>query len=243
MQGTAIPRCYASILVNPSPADSGVPEASVYGLILEDVGGVDLSNVDVSSGDYTALGHCLMAAVHQFPAYGVLHADIRSANIVISSPTRIVVLDFGHAILRTADINDEDWEERVERREETVAIGFILQKRHIRDMSPLDNRGTELQSCFNGCIGQYSNDWIERWYHDVHLTEPIDESIPIQERLHWRLRDEVAGWFDSRLPAPLHYLVPRPGSPESHAVPTSWLPVHSMQENYCAYEERRTQNM
>lgn len=41
--GRVIPRCYAFVQVMPLPADCRVPEATVYGLILEDLGGMDVT--------------------------------------------------------------------------------------------------------------------------------------------------------------------------------------------------------
>src|ERR1700733_2916249 len=111
MQGAIIPRCYASVRVIPSPADSHISQAFVYGLLLEDVGGLDLTKFDPPMGDYVSLGHSLMAAVFTFPAYGVLHRDIRSPNILISPPSRISIIDFGHAKIRTSD---EEWKQEVQ---------------------------------------------------------------------------------------------------------------------------------
>lgn len=86
-----------------------MPQANVYGLILEDVGGINLANYSPSMGDYSSLGNSLMAAVSTFPSHGVTHADIRSENILLSSPNRIVLIDFGHAILRGIGVTDEKW--------------------------------------------------------------------------------------------------------------------------------------
>lgn len=136
MQGTVIPRCYASVQVVPSAADGEVPQSFVYGLIFEDVGGVDLTDFDSSTGDYNALGHSLLAAVASFPAYGVLHQDIREGNILIS-PTRIVILDFGNAVLRKPFMSDEQWRQRVEFHSEVEIARMLLRNGRIRDMTPV----------------------------------------------------------------------------------------------------------
>lgn len=130
MQGSILPHCYASVQVVPSPADAQVPELSVYGLILEDVGGVDLEVFDRSTApDRAMLGHTLMAAIACFPAFGVLHCDVRSGNILMCSPpvpTRVVILDFGHATLRKPYMSNEKWHQIVQDEDELNAIRFIL---------------------------------------------------------------------------------------------------------------------
>jgi len=110
----------------------------VYGLLLEDVGGLDLTKVDPSMGDYVSLGHFLMAAVFTFPAYGVLHHDIRSPNILISPSSRISMIDFGHAKIRKAGVSDGEWKEEVQEEQEIAALRFLLNKRRVRDRSPFD---------------------------------------------------------------------------------------------------------
>jgi hypothetical protein len=50
MQGSIIPRCYASVQVVPLAANSQVPEALVYELMLEEVDSVDLTEFDPSTG-------------------------------------------------------------------------------------------------------------------------------------------------------------------------------------------------
>lgn len=140
LQGTIIPKCYTAVQVVPSSSDSQVPKSFVYGLILEDVGGVDLTEIDAPTNDYTSLGHLLMAAVYTFPAYGVLHSDIRSHNILLSPPHRIVIIDFGHATLRNQTVTEEEWKAKVEDTDEVEALRWILHHRHVRDHSPFDLR-------------------------------------------------------------------------------------------------------
>ena len=77
-------------------------------------------------------GHSLMAAVYSFSLHGVIHNDMRSDNILIS-PNRIVLIDFGQAILRGETEDDEHWAKKVELEEEVEALRRILDHREIRD--------------------------------------------------------------------------------------------------------------
>lgn len=148
-----------------------------------------------------------MAAVYTFPSYGLMQRDVRSSNILIS-PSRVAIIDFGEAILREEGVSDDEWNAQVRTEDEDEAVRFILNNRHIRDRTPFDNRYTD----FTGTIRQYSEEWKRRWYNKVSEAEgkhPDD--------LEWFVKDDVAIWLDTR-PLPSQcFLVPRPGSPESHA--------------------------
>lgn len=222
MQGSIIPRCYASVQV--MLPDSQIHEASVYGLILEVIDAVDLTEFDPLTGNYASLGHALMAAIYTFPSYGVLHRDIRSQNILIS-PARIVIIDFGQALLRKEGLSDDKWKKRIKYEDEVEALRLILNNRHIRDHSPFDSRQRVPEtSCggFNATVRQFSEEWKRRWYHKVPLAE--DGRM---KGLEWTAKDNVIAWLDSRPPPPQCFLIPRPGSPDSHA-PKLEFALHSV---------------
>lgn len=203
--------------MEPSPDDRDVAEALVCGIILEDVGGFDLTSYEPSIGDCTALGHFLMATVSTFPAHGVLHADIRSHNILLCLPERIVLIDFGNAILKGVDIPDEEWEEEIKEEDEMGALQYVFDKRRFRERSPFDSRPAVVFSehqVTNNNVGRYSKEWAYRWYDEVPQTE--DETEDEDNRERWRLKPEVAAWIDSRGDPPQCYTIPRPGSPASH---------------------------
>jgi len=217
-----MPRCYASVRVTPLPADNHIPQTFVFGLILEDIDGVDLPQFDPSAGDYghyASLGHSLVAAVYTFPEYGVLHCDIRSHNILIS-PTRISLIDFGEANVRKAETTDEEWKTEV-REEEVVGLRILLTHRRIRDRTPVDTRHRCPEEKIpwhtmvsNTVVRQYSPEWRKRWYNEVPQPSVKCRNREVELSL-WILKDDVATWLDSRPPPPQCFLTPRPGSPES----------------------------
>jgi hypothetical protein len=143
MQGSIIPWCCASVQVVPLPADCRIPEATVYGLILEDVGGVDITQFDPTSGDYALPVRALMAAVYTFPTYSVIHRNVQEPNILLRSPARAALLDLGQALLRQAGMSDEEWAEEVEAVDDINRLRYILNGRRIRDKTPFDSRGRE----------------------------------------------------------------------------------------------------
>lgn len=233
MQGSVIPRCYASVQVVPPPSDSEVSQAFVYGLILKDVDGVNLTEIEPSTGDYASLGHSLMASVALFPTYGVLHQDIREGNILIS-PTRIVILDFGNAVLKKPFMSDEQWRQRVEFESEVDTARFILNHGRIRNMTPICSPlvsadGRPLPPFriifFNDTVRQFSKEWARRWYHEAPQAE-VEKGTKDHPILEWIIKDDVRAWLKSLPPPPHRFLVPRPGSPESH-VPKLAFPLPS----------------
>ncbi|KAF8512743.1 hypothetical protein BU17DRAFT_53861, partial [Hysterangium stoloniferum] len=109
LQGAIIPRFYGAVVVSsPDITPQNVPEALVYGIIIEKIDATPLPSVDPSSHNFSSLGHSLMAAVYSFSSHGVIHHDVRSGNILIS-PMRIVLIDFGEAILRGDNEDDQQW--------------------------------------------------------------------------------------------------------------------------------------
>lgn len=79
-----------------------------------------------------------MTLVQSFPSHGILHTDIRSANILItdSVPCRAVLLDSVNAQLRSASDMDENWEERARMEDEVEGLRRILDNRGVREKSP-----------------------------------------------------------------------------------------------------------
>jgi serine/threonine protein kinase len=71
----------------------------------------------------SSLGHSLMAAVYSFSLHGVIHNDMRSGNILIL-PNRIVLIDFGQAILRSDIEDDKHWAKR--KRKLRLSAGYRI---------------------------------------------------------------------------------------------------------------------
>lgn len=173
LQGSVLPRFYGSVQVEPSSGDHDFPKVALYGIILEDVGAVDLSKYDLSVGDYTALGYSLVAAVSTFLAHGVVHGDIRSHNIILSSDDRTVLIDFGNSTLRTAEATDKEWEEEIDFKGNISVLQYLLHNRQIRPLSPLDTRTNVALSFhhFNNVgLRDKPANWLKQYYDDVPRT-------------------------------------------------------------------------
>ena len=198
----------------PDTPHRDVAETLVYGIIIENVDAAPLPSVDGSSHDVSSLGHSLMAAVYSFSLHGVIHNDMRSDNILIS-PNRIVVIDFGQAILRGETEDDEHWAKKVELEEEVEALRRILDHREIRDCTPyIPAKSFRGFYHFNYAVSIQRESWRKRWYEKVgSVPEIFDDEDESEQPAWWTLKKEVQAWLISRPHPPESFKVPRPGSP------------------------------
>lgn len=193
---------------------------------------MDLNELDTSGGDYVALAHTLMTAVHTFPWYGVLHHDIRSGNILISrqpsGSTRMILIDFGHSVLRPPTVTDKQWARMIDNEGELEELRWILNNQGIRDRTPNHFRWrsssdaspslTTIKVC-NMELRQrmYPTRWKLRWFNKGPGDSEAEKPDIVNVLPEWLLKDDIAAWLDSRPPPPHCFLIPRPGSPPSHA--------------------------
>jgi serine/threonine protein kinase len=155
--------------------------------------------------------------------YGVLHGDIRSGNILIS-PVRSVLIDFGHAVLRELNATEEEWEEQVDRNDEVEALRRILNRRGLRDSSPVEpepyyNPRRQGFFEFNERVEKYETEqWRRRWYNQVHLKPEVPEESVVKDGpivpARWELKADVQEWLKSRPSPPECFTLSRPGSPD-----------------------------
>jgi serine/threonine protein kinase len=210
-----IPRCYGAVGVSPPDTPHReVAETLVYGIIIGNIDAALLPSVDLSSHYFSSLGHSLMAAVYSLSLHGVIHNDMRSGNILIS-PNRIVLIDFGPAILR-GDIEDhEHWAKKVELEEEVEALRRILHHHEIRNCTPyIPAKLFRGFYHFNYTVSIQRESWRKRWYDKVgSVPEIFDDEDEDEQPAWWTLKKEVQAWLTSRSHPPESFKVPRPGSP------------------------------
>jgi serine/threonine protein kinase len=202
------------VVSSPDISPGNVAESLVYGIIIEKIDATSLPSVDPHSYDFSSLGHSLMAAVYSFASHGVIHNDMRSDNILIS-PKRIVLIDFGQAILRDDNQCDEEWVEQVDMEEEVEALRRILHQREIRDCTPyIPTKGYRGFFHFNHNVSLQRESWRKRWYDQIGtIPDNGDDDGKSEQPAFWTLKKEVQVWLDSRPNPPESFKVPRPGSP------------------------------
>jgi len=172
-QGTHIPQCFGAVCVA-EPDDlvpHDVPEAQVDGLLLEYIDGQTLATcakwpVHPSFG---RLGRAMMALAASMPHAGVLHGDVRSANIMVTPDfSRIVLIDFGHAVLREKGQSDEGWWECVMDEDQPGATACILHDRNIRVRTPpRPTKGVSLEEDEYHTRQSMPRELMRRWFQPL----------------------------------------------------------------------------
>jgi serine/threonine protein kinase len=161
LQGTGIPRFYASGTVHPSSIKNDPRPISPPFILLEYIEGYDLNTVDPKLISRT-LARRLLHTIHMLGQSGVAHTDLHKSNILFAhdpvspalSPgtpfTRAVVMDFGQALLRDDSDSDEDWREAVEFQDDFGRASEYMQQVGARDDNPIrpDNFAASTVTCF-----------------------------------------------------------------------------------------------
>ena len=219
LQGAGILRCYGSVQFTPSNAIH-LPQLAVNGILLEYFPGERLSSFrPFSSVTYSRLFRPVMASAASFPSLGVIHDDIDKHNILINS-NRAVLIDFGEAVLRTEDIDDEKWDDMFVESHDLDSVRHLLNISGFRDRSPKrpfwGTRGVYI--AFNQWVHYGNREWRRRWYRQL-LPDMDDEKLTPPREPMYELKDDVRAWLDSRPDVdknhepPESFMVARPGSP------------------------------
>lgn len=198
-------------------------DPQIYGLILEYVDGVTLQSivdgVTLGSLKYPRLDyvpHSLLEIAYAMGSHGVIHGDIRLGNILVT-PTQAVLIDFGHATIRSDNMSDTTWDDEVEKEDDLGAVQQFLHRHRVRDISPFlpEDADGDIAG-FNDNMMYEEERWRNRWYDQV-APDPNSENRPRTEGedmvQQWALKPEVKVWRDTRSPAPERWRIPRPGSP------------------------------
>lgn len=230
LEGRFIPLCYAAVQIEPAEEDRNVPEANIYGLLLEDVGGVDLAQFDSTGHDFTASGHALLAAMCTVAPSGVLHHDIRSGNVIArpasassnSTLNQLILIDFGHAWLKGGDTGrsqtDEAFETEALSMGEVNHLAHILHRNSVRTRSPFDTRysaGNGYHDAKNEKLWNFPEKDLQRWFDELprELDDPQPDPLKSTRDI-WRTKPAVLQWLATRPDGIEGIYVRRPGSPD-----------------------------
>jgi hypothetical protein len=149
LQGIGIPRCYVTGTVTYGSPD-GIRARPVHPpfLLLEYIEGQTLDAVDPSLVP-RGLAHRLLQIMRRFEDADMIHSDIHKKNIVFSHEpaaqplppgtpfSRVVVLDFGQAIIRAPDTPEDGWKMTVEFEGDFSRVCQHLELAGIRDEDPV----------------------------------------------------------------------------------------------------------
>jgi serine/threonine protein kinase len=201
LQGVCIPKFYGSTEFDESvPMPRGI-HPKVRGILLEFIDGTTLEEVDNQSPlalNHQNIGDAVVNCLERIARLGVMHGDVRLANVIIRRDGRVFLLDFAYAAIRPDGIRDEEWDKRVEERDEVPFMKLLLDEKKLRDRTPPspypDGRGD--YSRFNCLIDRARESWRDKYYEPATL----DSGYYIQEDdegntvtfffPQWRLKEE-----------------------------------------------------
>ena len=135
LQGTSIPTFYGTTSFDAETLSEMPPGiiTEVKGILIEFIEGQSLDQIHEDStiaGRFPSIGRSAVTCFESIVSYGVLHGDVRVANLVVrNSDGRVFLIDFAHAVKRKAEEDDDHWQERVRCEREADAMRCFLFKR------------------------------------------------------------------------------------------------------------------
>lgn len=111
LQGVSVPRFYGTTLFDPTSELPFGIDTDVPGILLELIDGMTLEDIDIQSSLATEYPHIAEAALECFNKivrFGVIHNDVRLANMMVNNVGRIYLIDFAFSCFRGAGASDED---------------------------------------------------------------------------------------------------------------------------------------
>ena len=169
LQTSCVPAFYGTTLFDetselPLDIDTDVP-----GILLEFVDGMTLEDIDIQSSLSTQYPHIAEAAHECFNKiirFGVIHNDVRLANIMVNNVGRIYLIDFAFALFRGECISDEDWDKCIAKQEEAFETKVLLHEKGLRDRTPCQPYSDKLgdYSLYNGFIRNAKEVWRLKYY-------------------------------------------------------------------------------
>ena len=175
LQGLYIPNFYGTTLFDqtselPLGIDTDVP-----GILLEFIDGMTLEDIEIQSTLSTEYPHIAEAALECFnkiTLFGVIHNDIRLANIMVNNIGRICLIDFAFALFRATGVSDEDWDKCVDEQGEVSEVKFLLDKKGLRDRTPpmpyLNKFGSYLS--YNISTANARESWRLKYYEPANFV-------------------------------------------------------------------------
>jgi serine/threonine protein kinase len=178
LQGTSIPRFYGTTLFDETcEMPSGI-ESEVLGILLECVDGTTLEDILDTESCLTSHPYIGQAAVDCFDKitqFGVLHGDVRLANLMINISGRVYLIDFAFASFRPAHVVDRMWDQRVSEQQESYQLKLLLHKKGLRDRTPVQPYSDYQGSYwfYNRLLEKEREDWRLKYYQPSDFEHSV----------------------------------------------------------------------
>jgi serine/threonine protein kinase len=169
LQGISVPTFYGTTLFDETSQLAPGVDTKVLGILLQFIDGVTLEELHSLSTLITRNPHIGQIAVDclvRTTSFGVLHGDIRLANIMVCNNGRVYLLDFGFASFRGQGVSDQDWERRVVQLGGVLKMKIYLDEKELRDQTPPEPYSTHVGDYFpyNHFIQMKREAWKLKYY-------------------------------------------------------------------------------
>jgi len=168
LQGISVPRFYGTTLFDETcEMPSGI-ESEVVGILLELVDGMTFEEIlDTESclANHPYIGEGAVDCFDKIIRCGLLHGDIRLANLMINNSGRVYLIDFAFASFRV-HVTDEMWNKQISYEQESYQFKLLLHKKGLRDRTPVqpysDYQGSYWY--YNRLLEKEREDWRLKYY-------------------------------------------------------------------------------
>jgi hypothetical protein len=173
LQGHCIPTFYGETEFDETCAQAEGVDTYVRGILVEFIEGSLLEEIEVDSPIAVAnphIGQRIFDLFRKIAELGILHNDVRPANVMVRNDGRVFLIDFAQAIFRgDKNFSANHWAERVRAWGELDIMARMLDEKQLRDItppapSPDSARGYSSLWEYNKKVGRGRETWREKYY-------------------------------------------------------------------------------
>jgi serine/threonine protein kinase len=210
LQGHYIPRFFGVTTFDGVSLPAGI-QNDVPGILLEFIDGISMEEIDIESTFAVVHPHIGQSAVNCFEkvtSLGVLHGDIRLANLVVRKEDgKVFLLDFALSTFRRDDEMNDEWKEHVRSENEVPTIKDFLQRRQLRDRTPIEpfTFGHKGYAYYNSMIMTSPKGWRDKYFEEIEEFPDVDIQVDengttwLYESPNWRVKQGPAAERRQRL--------------------------------------------
>jgi serine/threonine protein kinase len=196
LQGSCIPKFYGSMEFDESASMPPFIDLEVHGILIEFIDGITLEDVDSKSLKCPHVGEAVILCLEKIFPFGILHGDVRPANVMVRLDGHIFLIDFAYAKIRRDDETDEGWCEYASSRNEVQVMKNILHMKKIRNRTPPApySNGDDGYWSFNEVIEAERESWRAKYYEPITFDSDTEDDVDITTSpgflFLWRLKEE-----------------------------------------------------
>jgi tRNA A-37 threonylcarbamoyl transferase component Bud32 len=178
LQAFSVPTFYGTTLFDETSELPLNIDTDVRGILLEFIDGINLEEIDIQSSlstQYPYIAEAAHECFNKIVRFGVIHNDVRLANIMVNNVGRIYLIDFAFALFRGEDVSDEDWDKCAAEQGEALEAKFLLHEKGLRDKTPPEPHSNDFgdYTVYNSLIRNAPEAWRLKYYKSAPFGERL----------------------------------------------------------------------